>query len=313
MKFGENLYQLRKNAKLSQETLAEKVGVSRQSVSKWENGDAYPEMDNIMKLCKIFHCKINNLVHDDIQDIDSLDEEIKMTKVKFEKDKQKRLKIISKIIYIIAKIGKICTRIGIVGLSIALIIISFLINSTSIENENELVLKIANSDINYDVKFQIENDEVKITTNEPSLDFVKIENQQELNNIIRLFKEHSKQTIFIVFIVSSLIAMATLIVLNFTLKHLELLFKNIYAGDTPFTLENVFHIKRMTYLMIAISILPAFASAITNIVLDQDINFNIGTNLITILFLYSIAYIFEYGYQIQLDSNGRIYDKEENE
>ena len=39
MKFGENLRILRKSKKMSQETIAEKVGVSRQSISKWENGD----------------------------------------------------------------------------------------------------------------------------------------------------------------------------------------------------------------------------------------------------------------------------------
>lgn len=306
MKFGENLYQLRKNAKLSQETLAEKVGVSRQSVSKWENGDAYPEMENIMKLCKIFHCKINNLVHDDIQDIDSLDEEIKMTKVKFEKDKQKKLKIISKIIYVIAKIGKIFTRIGVAGLSIALIFGSILISSTTIENENELSFKIGN----YNAQFEIENNEVKFITQNPSLDFVKFEKTNELNNFIEIFKEHSKTTIFIVFLITLIILISALVVLSFTLKHLEQLFKNIYDGDTPFTLENVFHIKRMTYLMIAVTILPAFANVISNIILNRDLDFNIGTNLITILFLYSIAYIFEYGYQIQLDSNGRIYDNE---
>lgn len=38
MKFGDNLRTLRKNKKISQEALAEKVGVSRQSVSKWETG-----------------------------------------------------------------------------------------------------------------------------------------------------------------------------------------------------------------------------------------------------------------------------------
>ena len=40
MRFGENLYNLRKKQKISQEKLAEKIGVSRQSVSKWENGTA---------------------------------------------------------------------------------------------------------------------------------------------------------------------------------------------------------------------------------------------------------------------------------
>ena len=78
MKFGENLYNLRKSSKMSQEKLAEKMDVSRQSVSKWENGESYPEMEKIMKLCDIFHCKINDLVHEDMADIDSLDEDIKI-------------------------------------------------------------------------------------------------------------------------------------------------------------------------------------------------------------------------------------------
>ena len=57
MNFGQNLKELRKSKNISQEKLAEKVGVSRQSVSKWETGEAYPEMNNILELCKIFHCQ----------------------------------------------------------------------------------------------------------------------------------------------------------------------------------------------------------------------------------------------------------------
>ena len=43
MKFGENLKKLRKSKKLSQEELAEKMKVSRQSVSKWETGLSFPK------------------------------------------------------------------------------------------------------------------------------------------------------------------------------------------------------------------------------------------------------------------------------
>ncbi len=43
MKFGENLRSLRKSKKLSQEDLAEKMNVSRQSVSKWETGLLFPK------------------------------------------------------------------------------------------------------------------------------------------------------------------------------------------------------------------------------------------------------------------------------
>ena len=58
MKFADNLKNIRKKRNISQEELAEKVGVSRQSVSKWETSEAYPEMNNILELSKIFHCNI---------------------------------------------------------------------------------------------------------------------------------------------------------------------------------------------------------------------------------------------------------------
>ena len=107
MKFGDNLRQLRKSKKMSQEQLAEKVNVTRQSVSKWENGEAYPEMNNILELCKIFNCNINDLIHTDMTDISSLDEEIIMNVVKFNEKKQKEIKFLSNIISLIGKIGKI--------------------------------------------------------------------------------------------------------------------------------------------------------------------------------------------------------------
>ena len=109
MKFGENLYNLRKKQKISQEKLAEKIGVSRQSVSKWENGTAYPEMNRIFELCKIFHCKLNDLVNDNFLDFDSLDKEVKMSVVKFSKDKQNKLKIVSKTISICSKLLQVIT------------------------------------------------------------------------------------------------------------------------------------------------------------------------------------------------------------
>ena len=48
MNIAENIKRLRKQHNLSQEQLAEKLNVSRQSVSKWESGLAYPEMDKVL-------------------------------------------------------------------------------------------------------------------------------------------------------------------------------------------------------------------------------------------------------------------------
>lgn len=61
MTFGENLQFLRKRANMTQEYLAEKMEVSRQSVSKWESNSAYPETDAILRLCDLFHCVMSAL------------------------------------------------------------------------------------------------------------------------------------------------------------------------------------------------------------------------------------------------------------
>jgi transcriptional regulator with XRE-family HTH domain len=80
MRFCDNLKALRNAEGLSQERLAEKVGVSRQSVSKWETGEAYPEMPNIVALCTVFHCEITDLINSSISDAASFKESSKKEK-----------------------------------------------------------------------------------------------------------------------------------------------------------------------------------------------------------------------------------------
>lgn len=62
MSFGENLQFLRKKENITQEQLAEKLNVSRQSVSKWESDTAYPEMEKLLTLCEMFHCDMDTLM-----------------------------------------------------------------------------------------------------------------------------------------------------------------------------------------------------------------------------------------------------------
>lgn len=66
MTFGENLQFLRKRANMTQEELAEKMEVSRQSVSKWESNAAYPETETILRLCDLFHCDMDTLLRGDV-------------------------------------------------------------------------------------------------------------------------------------------------------------------------------------------------------------------------------------------------------
>lgn len=68
MRFCDKLLNLRKKNNFSQEQLAERLGVSRQSVSKWESGGTYPDMEKMILLCEILNCTLNELMDDGIID-----------------------------------------------------------------------------------------------------------------------------------------------------------------------------------------------------------------------------------------------------
>lgn len=63
MYFSENLRFLRQLRRgMTQENLAEQMGVSRQTVSKWESGAAYPELDKLIELCQYFNCSMDAML-----------------------------------------------------------------------------------------------------------------------------------------------------------------------------------------------------------------------------------------------------------
>ena len=66
MTIGEKIAKLRMAANISQEQLAEKISVSRQSVSKWEMDQALPQIDKVLQLCEIFDISTDELLHDKI-------------------------------------------------------------------------------------------------------------------------------------------------------------------------------------------------------------------------------------------------------
>lgn len=66
MGFSDNLFHLRTGQNMTQEQLAMLMGVSRQAISKWESGRAYPEMDKLVRLCDVFECDLNELVRGDL-------------------------------------------------------------------------------------------------------------------------------------------------------------------------------------------------------------------------------------------------------
>lgn len=67
MSFGKNLQYLRRlSGNMTQEALADKLNVSRQTVSKWELDAAQPEIDKAVELCKLFSCSLDQLFREEM-------------------------------------------------------------------------------------------------------------------------------------------------------------------------------------------------------------------------------------------------------
>ena len=67
MNLGNNLFQARKKAGLSQESVAEKLGVSRQTISKWETDETIPDIYQSKKLAKLYKLSLDELIEFDIK------------------------------------------------------------------------------------------------------------------------------------------------------------------------------------------------------------------------------------------------------
>lgn len=312
MKFGENLYNLRKAAAMSQEKLAEKMNVSRQSVSKWENGESYPEMEKIMKLCDVFHCKINDLVHENMADIDSLDEDIKMSVVKFKEEKQKKIKGISKAIYVLSRIGKIITTIAIPIIAFLLIVTPIFISNIELK-DNTIVFKGARIDDKITITEEKSNDGITLQLKANGILIADEKNQDTILQMKNVLENNSKAQIIAFLELGFVCLIICLVLYRMTLSRLEKLFININQGDTPFTLENVRYIKQMAKLMIAALALPTCGGIIFEKILrtDLDVGFELF-DIIQILFLFGISYIFEYGYELQQDTKAKMYGEVSN-
>lgn len=69
MEIGKKIMNLRKKNGLSQEELAERVGVARQTISKWELGETSPDLKQAKELSKIFNVSLDELTNNDIKDV----------------------------------------------------------------------------------------------------------------------------------------------------------------------------------------------------------------------------------------------------
>lgn len=107
MKFYEKLIILRKKALLSQEELAEKLDVTRQTISKWELGQSKPDIDKLQMMSNLFQVDVNTLTNEDI----SLEDKVE-TKEDKKEDGDRKFILYILIIIFIASLALLAYRIG---------------------------------------------------------------------------------------------------------------------------------------------------------------------------------------------------------
>lgn len=110
MKFYEKLIILRKKALLSQEELAEKLDVTRQTISKWELGQSKPDIDKLQMMSKLFEVDVNTLTNEDISLEDKV--ETKEDKNNKKEDDDRKFILYILIIIFIASLALLSYRVG---------------------------------------------------------------------------------------------------------------------------------------------------------------------------------------------------------
>ena len=120
MEFGQKLQKLRKEHNMSQEDLAQKIGVTRQSISKWELKNSFPETDKVILMSKLFGVSTDYLLLEDECRINNSNEHKYTHKVKYVLENNRDSKYKNKLSKA-TKIGLILIIFGIVLLIIILV------------------------------------------------------------------------------------------------------------------------------------------------------------------------------------------------
>ena len=110
MKFEEKLIKLRKQKVLSQEELAEKLNVTRQTISKWELGQSKPDMDKLIEMSKLFEVSLENLANDELG-VEGKEPVVEKTETKKQERKPRKFLLYIIIIIFIAAIITLAARI----------------------------------------------------------------------------------------------------------------------------------------------------------------------------------------------------------
>lgn len=212
-----------------------------------------------------------------------------------EKNKNE-MKIIANVIYWFAQVAKVFSLIA-VGVLVAVgLSLPFLVSQVGEITNNSI--KYGNKTFNY----ELTEDSIIIDDAEIVLSGDNIITAREIRNIFR----DNNTIVRVLFVESFLISGIVLLILSYIMfRALTKLFKNISDGDTPFTKDNVFLLRKIGKYMIIISVLPLILDIIVKTIFKVEYIFGFsGFDIMYILVIFALAYVFEYGYQLQEDIDG---------
>ena len=125
MNIGEKIFELRKQKNLSQEEVADRLNVSRQTISKWETNQSTPDFDKIVPLCELFEISTDEL----LKGIKEKNQEVKEPKIITKQDvREKTAKVISTSVFTyIAAVAVFLFLVCVLGVNAVAAIVVFLI------------------------------------------------------------------------------------------------------------------------------------------------------------------------------------------
>lgn len=128
MNLGEKLYNLRKGKNLSQEEVADKLNVTRQTISKWETGESRPDLDKVVPICELYGISTNELLGIENEESDSINN-IDLNIIDTRKNKRALFLSIGIFLYFVAVVSIIFFEelniSSVAGISIFLLICGF--------------------------------------------------------------------------------------------------------------------------------------------------------------------------------------------
>ena len=222
-------------------------------------------------------------------------------KEKLNKDDQKVLKVLSKVVAVLTKICKVCSIIAIPCIALLMITIPTVVNRVSVNNY----------DTNIEIEVKTGKKPTKVVIADGKLDK---EDKLVLQKVGELLENNSSKKIIIATEASLTFVIVLLVLTIMLLDHLYELFNSFYEGPTPFTEDNVKHLKMIAYLMIASLVAQGIPVGIMDLVLKVEPKSTpVNYDLLGILIVFVMSYIFKYGIELQGKSKTGMYDIENKE